>query len=325
VPLVPGRERRPERADPVAMSAGSSDLREGGTWTRAQARKNALLYIAITSALWLTRPLSPALLRRIGRALGGAARVLFPGALAVAHDNVMRVFPDMPPAARRALVRKTYATLGEHLGDALASLAGSPREPLPIDAASLDVLARARAEGRGVIFASAHLGNWERVAASLVAHGVPLVTLTREAYDPRLEPLLTRLRGGHGVGVIPRGSPGAAARIVRTLRRGGVLGAPMDLRSRVPSIDVPFLGLPAPSPVGPARIALRTGAAVVVGTLAPVRDGSSHTVRCTRIRTDDLPGDDAGAAALTARINDELSARIRALPHEWPWMHPRFI
>jgi hypothetical protein len=60
------------------------------------------------------------------------------------------------------------------------------------------------------------------------------------------------------VDVIWRSRPGASARILRALRGGHVLGVPMDLRSRVPSCDAPFLGRVAPTPVGPARIALRT-------------------------------------------------------------------
>ena len=147
-------------------------------------------------------------------------------------------------------------------------------------------------EGRGVVFASAHLGPWERVAASLVAAGFPLTTIARESYDPRFTRLYERLRGSRGVRVVWRspapdarrnargdhraGEMAATVGIVRTLRRGGVLGVPMDLRSRVPSCETPFLGHAATTPVGPARIALRTGAAVVVGTVAPLRGLARH-------------------------------------------------
>jgi KDO2-lipid IV(A) lauroyltransferase len=100
----------------------------------------------------------------------------------------------------------------------------------------------------------------------------------------------------------------------------------MDLRSRVASCDTPFLGHPAPTPVGPARIALRAGAAVVVGTVAPgPAGGTSLVITATRIPTFDLDGKAEGDdRELTARINRELSSRIRALPHAWVWMHDRW-
>jgi len=114
------------------------------------------------------------------------------------------------------------------------------------------------------------------------------------------------------------------ARIVRALRGGGVLGFPMDLRARVSSCEAPFLGHPASTAVGPARIALRTGAAVVVGTVAP--RGASLVVTATRISAKGLPLQAEEAAIdLTMRINGELSRRIMALPHAWVWMHERWI
>jgi KDO2-lipid IV(A) lauroyltransferase len=160
-----------------------------------------------------------------------------------------------------------------------------------------------------------------------VASGIPLVTLARESYDPRFSRLYDRLRGGHGVGVVWRSSPGAAARILRTLRAGHVLGAPMDLRSRVPGCLAPFLGHAAATPIGPARIALRTGSPVVVGTAAPQTvEGTSAgwCVTATRIPTGDLDSSEQAAIELTARINGELSRRILAMPHAWVWMHDRW-
>ena len=92
----------------------------------------------------------------------------------------------------------------------------------------------------------------------------------------------------------------------------------MDLASRVPSIDVPFLDVPASTPVGPAKLALRTQAAVLVGSVAPGPAGLVLSMTRLRIGASD------DERSVTIRINAELSARIRALPELWPWMHPRF-
>jgi KDO2-lipid IV(A) lauroyltransferase len=277
-------------------------------------------------------------LRALGRALGALAHLLAPGARTTALDNVERVYPALSPSDRRAFVRTCFATLGEALGETVALLRPpGARGPalLPVSDEAREVLASARAEGRGVVFASAHLGPWERVAASLVAASIPLVTLARESYDPRFSRLYERLRAAHGVRVVWRATPGAAARIVRTLRDGGVLGVPMDLRARVPSRAVPFLGHDAPTAIGPARIALRTGSAVVVGTAAPrpagpagpgapAGPGEGLAVTATRVDAAGLAADERGARELTARINAELSRRILALPHAWVWMHDRW-
>jgi KDO2-lipid IV(A) lauroyltransferase len=296
-----------------------NDVREGQGWTRAQSAKNGFLYLLARAALALSGPLPPPLLRALGRAFGRLAYLILPRARKTALANVAVAFPDLPRVRRQDLVRRAYARLGAQLGDTVALLFGAPLEALQMDDEARDTLELARAEGRGVLFASAHLGPWEHVAATLTHHGFPLTTIAREPYDPRLVALFDRLRARGGVRVIYRGSPGAATRIVRTLRSGQILGAPMDLRSRVPSVYAPFLGRPAATPLGPARIALRTGAAVVVGTAAP---GPSLAV--TRIPSSDLAPDPQSERVLTARINAAISARIRAMPDAWVWMHPRW-
>jgi KDO2-lipid IV(A) lauroyltransferase len=302
----------------------SRDLREGGRWTLLQRAKNDVLWLLALLALAATRRLRPRALRAVGRTLGHTAHLFVASARRTARENVARVYPDMRMRDQRDLVLRCFLALGELLADTVAMLRSKAAlSPLPSDEARA-VIEGARAEGRGVVFASAHLGPWERVAASLVAAGVPLIALARESYDPRFSRLYEELRGAHGVQVVWRARPGAAARILRTLRGGGVLGIPMDLRSRVPSCDAPFLGHPAPTAIGPARIALRARAPVVVGTAAPGPDGSV-VITATRIDSSGLACDDAGARELTRRINAELSRRILALPHGWVWMHDRWM
>ncbi|MFO0678490.1 MAG: hypothetical protein U0169_18275 [Polyangiaceae bacterium] len=297
-------------------------------------RKNDVLYVLATVALACVRPWPRTWVVRAGAFLGAVAWVILPGARRTAFANHRRVFPDVPEAERRRFLRRVYTSLGRTLGETVALLGGPrgasaaspPRPRFPWAPGSAAILERARAKGRGVVFVSAHLGPWEHVASSLVAHGVPLTALARESYDPRFTRLTQDFRAALAVPVIHRGERFAAHRMLRVLRSGGVLGIPMDLRSRVPSVRVPFLGVEADTPVGPARLALRTGATIVVGTLA--EDASGALV----LEVTEVHGgagktpvrSDAAAIAVTAAINAELSRRILALPEQWVWMHPRF-
>jgi KDO2-lipid IV(A) lauroyltransferase len=302
------------------------DLRTGGEWTRLQRAKNDLFFVLAVLALAASRALPLGALRALGASLGAAAHALARKARRTATANVRLVFPEMADGARRALVRRSFVTMGELLADTVALLRPNGGPLLALTPEARTAINEALREGRGVLFVSAHLGPWERVAASLVAAGIPLTTLARESYDPRFTRLYERLRGGRGVRVVWRSSSSslaATAGIVRTLRSGAVLGVPMDLQARVPSCESPFLGHPAWTPLGPARIALRTGAAVIVGTVAP--GCTSLVITATRIPTSDLDSNSRAAAQdLTTRINRELSRRILALPHAWVWMHERW-
>ena len=84
----------------------------------------------------------------------------------------------------------------------------------------------------------------------------------------------------------------------------------MDLPGRIPTRPSVLLGQPSRLPSGPARVALRTGSPVVVGTPAPGPNGSLE-VLITRLPTDDLAPGEAGEERLTQRIGDALSDRIR--------------
>lgn len=300
----------------------AADLRHGQAWSTRQQIKNgvlAALASTLVPALARTPPLA---LHLFGRAAGVLAPLLLVGPRRLAEANVARVFPEATPSQRRDLVRRCFRSLGSYLGHTAALLSGrGPR--LHLEEPSRDLLRAAVAEGRGVVLPSAHLGPWEHVARALKEGGVPLVAVGRESYDPRLQRIYDVLRGGVGIPMLYRGHPGAPRAMVRTLRAGQVLGMPMDLASRVPTVEVPFLGCPTAVPVGPARLALRTGAKVVVATAAPasttVQSPLDLVVTCTAIPTEGLD-----EVRLTGAIADALSARILALPHAWPWMHPRW-
>lgn len=303
-----------------AVIAKARDLREGGAWSPLQRAKNDVIHALACIALFFVRRANAASLARLGRTLGAFVHAFGFGLRGRALENLAVAFPDSSRSERARLARASFANLGADLGEAFASLR-TPARSLPFDRTSRDVLRAALDEGRGVILPSAHLGPWERLAATLVAAEFPLTAIVRESYDPRFDRIVDGARARSGVLTIARGAPGAGARIVRALRSCRVLGIPMDLRTRAESVTVPLLGGAAPTAVGPARIALRTGAPVVVCTVEPDEDGALG-VTCTRIVTSDLSSTDE--VALTARINAELDRRIRRTPDRWMWMHGRF-
>jgi len=294
-----------------------TDVREGGAWTLAQRAKNDCLFALASAALFFARLASQGALVRFGRRAGRLVHALAASLRRRARRNLALAFPEMTPDERARVARASFENVGADLAGAIASL-GAPSPLLSMPEASRAVLREALAEGRGVVLPSAHLGPWERLAATLVACGFPLTAVVRESYDPRFDALVEGVRARAGVRTIARGSRTAGTRIVRVLRAGGVLGVPMDLRTRAESVTVPLLGAPAETAVGPARIALRTGAPVVVCTVAASGDSPDLEVTCTRLRSA------GGEIELTAAINEELGRRIRAVPERWLWMHPRF-
>lgn len=297
----------------------------GRSWSPLQRAKNDLIWLSATSLLALVRTLPRRWLPSIGSHVGALAHALLVRERRRASENLSRCFPHLDTHERTEMVRRNFMKLGENLGDTLALLdrREAPERSLTLPTSSADVLIEALAQGRGVIYVTAHLGPWERMAAVLAARGFPISTIARESYDPRFDRLYERLRRPRGVNALYRGRQGASVAIVKALRRNHVVGFPIDLPGRVPTLPVQLLGQPSKLPLGPARIALRTRAPIVIGTPAPSADGGLE-ISIARLVSDDFDGGTALESALTQRLADALGQRIAALPLHWPWMHPSF-
>lgn len=290
----------------------SRDRRFGARWTPLQRAKNDAIFAALCAGDSVASRLPLAWTERIVARLARAV-VLRSG---TARSNALAVFPHWSEAARRQLLEHHAERLAIHASAALAVTWGRQQPaPLPLRAESAEVLASAMQAGRGVVLASAHLGAWERVAHTLAARA-PFAAVTREPYDPRLERWLSGVRAR--VTTIPRGAPGAARAMLRVLRDGGVLGIPMDLATRgAESTDTIFLGQRTAMVTGPARLALRTGAALVVATYTHSAGRESLRVR----RIVPKPNDPRATTDTLARA---LTDAILECPEEWLWLHPRW-
>ncbi|MGZ3461852.1 MAG: LpxL/LpxP family acyltransferase, partial [Archangium sp.] len=78
----------------------------------------------------------------------------------------------------------------------------------------------------------------------------------------------------------------------------------------------------AATPRAAADLALRTGAAAVVGFCQ--REGDGY-----RLRMEEVPWQASGdrevdAVALTAALSERIEAAIRRAPEQWVWMHQRW-
>lgn len=281
-------------------------------------RHHVLIPLGATLAFLLGRLPTRALVV-LGHAVGRLAWRVAPRDRALAIENVGRAFPRATGRECNELARAAYLHLGEVFADLLASLhARRVLPPVVLTDEGKRVFEEAIAKGRGVVLVSAHLGPWERVAHAIRNADLPLTAVVRAPSHRPLARLLETIRGS--LPTIDRDRPGAALSMLRTLRRGDILGIPMDLATRSVSIDALFFDAAAPTAVGPAKLALRTGAALVAASA--VRDTASGRIRvtCTHIDTDRSQG----PSAMTEAINAELCARIRAYPEGWLWMHPRF-
>lgn len=121
----------------------------------------------------------------------------------------------------------------------------------------------ARAQGRGVILITAHLGNYELGSLLLRARGQSLHTVYKPDRFEAVERLRDDLRRKAGVIGIPVGEGFATLPLVKILREGGLAGLQGDRDFSLNGLPVPFFGREAHFPRGPWELAAMTGAPVV--------------------------------------------------------------
>ena len=258
------------------------------------------------------------LIRPLGALLGLAALGLAGHERQVAAFQLNRAYRRLTGNRSAVMLRGIAVSLGRNVLEATALVKKGAHLPdILFPDASRITLERALTAGRGVVFVTGHLGNWELMAAWLAERGYPIHTVVRSSYDDRFTRLIDAARQKRGIKTILRGAPGSAAAMLRALHSGAVLGFLIDQDTDVPSVFVPFFGRRAKTPVGPAVLAARCGAPVVIGTMHRRLDGC-HTIH---IEPCDLDGDvESDTAAFTAA----LESRIRRHPSQWIWFHKRW-
>jgi Kdo2-lipid IVA lauroyltransferase/acyltransferase len=173
-------------------------------------------------------------------------------------------------------------------------------------------VARAYEKGKGVIFASAHLGPVSVVGQMLLAHGYP-VALPIEAERSDFQRAVNRARGGGGLQLIRTES---SRGIFRVLREGKMLGILADRAVTGVGERVEFFGREALLPSAPVVLSMRTGAPLV-----PAFAGRSDGVLTASFEppieipnTGDREADVREGVQRFARVLEEY---VRRAPDQW--------
>lgn len=250
--------------------------------------------------------------RRWMRALDRAA----PRLRRVALRNLALALPGSDPAP---IVEGCFASLGR----VLASVAHFPqisRENVSdwIVYEGFSHYEAALARGRGVLFATGHLGNWELSAFAHALMTAPMSFVVRPLDNPLLDALSTHYRGLSGNRVLGRGEFLRA--LVETLRNNGAAGILVDQNVTADrGVFIDFFGSKACVDAGFARLAHRTGAAVIPGFALWDEAAGRHVLKF--YPEVPMSGD---ALADTQAVHGVLEAAIRAHPDQWLWIHRRW-
>ena len=181
-------------------------------------------------------------------------------------------------------------------------------------------LATLRQQGRGMVFAGGHFGSFEALRVVGERHGIDTRMLMFPDNARKVTAALTSINPALANSVIGLGRPDSVLRVRDHLQNGGSVGILADrMLGDDKSRDIPFLGEPAPFPVGPWRLAAMLAAPVVFMAGCYLGGNRYQLVFEPIIDFAQVPAEKRASAMQEAqdRFVELLEARCRQAPWNW--------
>jgi KDO2-lipid IV(A) lauroyltransferase len=272
-------------------------------------------YLLARFVLWSLANSPPAL----GTFYAKLLDIALPRLRRVAKRNLELAYPEKSGAERKDIADEVFRSIGRLLY-AFARFPQINAQNISnwIRYEGLEHFTEAKKAGCGILFATAHIGNWE---LSAFAHGLmtePMHVVIRPLDNPRIDGLVEQRRQLSGNHLIEKWD-GARA-ILRALRQNEAVGILMDQNTSLQEgAFVDFFGTPACANTAFAKIAARTGAAVIPGFALWSDEERRYVLRFYPPL--EMTGDPVED---TRRLHAVLESVIRAHPGQWLWIHRRW-
>jgi KDO2-lipid IV(A) lauroyltransferase len=285
-----------------------------------EARAATLVGGSMQSASWET-------CRRAGWWLGLLLFKAMKKRRQVAIDNVRLAFPGQSEAAARQIARRSMQNGAMTMFEFVRLASATPQEISDyVIWDGIEHFSDALEKGRGALMMTAHLGNWEMMAAA-VAQSFPITVVARPTSNKAIQEQILRVRGHNGLKVISKHNSSRAT--LDALKKNHVLGIVPDQYAGPDGMLLPFFGRPTRVVSSVARFSMMSGAPIVptFGTRRRpwISDGRivtrvspGYVIENNRQRREEIVREG------TLRTIDDLENIIRRYPDNWLWLHRRW-
>lgn len=286
---------------------------------RVERKREVLTFWLYRAAERVVSALPRRLVLPAASAVGNVAYDLAGPKQRLIRENLARpmgLSPDHPAVGRAA--RRAFRNYAKYLADMLriGQLTEEDAAHL-VRIANVEILEEARAEERGVLLCTVHVGGMDLLGPGLKAEGHALHVVADDTTYGRLYDHLAAQRARQHIFLIGWRNLRA---LFRALRQGGNLVLFCDGGYRPGDVPVELCGEPTTLPIGPATLAAKTGAPML--PVACRRDADERftarglpLVRCTGTEPAEIH-------RATQALADALSAVIAEDPGQWYMFRP---
>lgn len=242
----------------------------------------------------------------------------------VSFGNIKYIYPYVKSTKRkRSLVMDNFKEMGKNLIDMLR-LTKYKNGDLDriVKLKNGNNIRELMSRGKGLIVITAHLGCWELIPAFFSQKNYTVNVIAREVYDKNVNREINRIRECFNIKIIDKARAPIVA--LKKLLRGEGVGILMDQNTKTNSVSIDFLGHKANTPIGPAYLALKTGAPVLPVAIHRLND-DSHLIEAGEEVEISRSGDfNTDLLENTQRFSKAIEKFIVIHPEEWVWFHKRW-
>jgi KDO2-lipid IV(A) lauroyltransferase len=287
----------------VARAARQFNVRLGMIYWSHVTGTFLMRFVPVSVAYRLAASLTPIFLQLFGR-----------GYLRRATDNMRQVLgPQADPRDASRLTRAAFGNYARYMVDLVRLPHVKSRELVDsIRIEGWEHVEAAYTVGKGVVFATGHIGNWDMAGAAFAARGRPVSALVETLKPPRWNERVQRTRTAAGVKAIP--IENGPREMLAALRKQEGLAVLVDRPLATDGVPVTFFGRTTRVPGGAATLALRTGSPVVPAALVRDPRGNGYLAHIGPPIVGEK-GDDA--SMVMQRIMSWLEGIIRRYPDQW--------
>ncbi len=286
--------------------------------------KHRLEFSVFWSVFQLTRLLPRRALLAVGRGLGTFVWRVVRFRRRIILDNLRHAFgAEHDEAWIQATALDFYRNLGMTLVEFLAAghRRGADLER-HVKFEGREHIEALVAAGRGAVYMSGHLGNFELMLPRAAVAGYRVSGIVKPQSNKLIDRFHNGLRAKEGVGIIATG--GSFPRVLEALKRGEFVGLLGDQDAGRKGQFVEFLGRPASVNRGPATLAVKAGVPIIMAFVFRQPDGS-HVLRIEApLEVDPAWDQETAIRRLTEMHTARLAAAVREQPAMYYWVHRRW-
>ena len=240
------------------------------------------------------------------------------------RDNLQKAYPEKSSAEIETILLEMWDNLGRTVAEYAHLRKLSMHGPDPrLSVANLDIVDKAVASGKGVMFVSGHFANWETMPFAASQYGVEGGEVYRPLNNPYVDRWMVRQRMANGPkDQIAKGAQGTR-RIFSLLRAGKSIFILVDQKTNE-GLPAPFFGRDAMTTPAPAALALKLNCVMLPAFNERLGGARFRLTIHDPIAFTPSGDHDRDVHQLTIEITERIEQMVRSRPSQWLWIHRRW-